>query len=144
MTESGRLRFDLYSWGALTVLLVGTGVYFALHLAWNLILVSFLLVCIGSISAVGGFYRTWRKSPFGSQTVDNDSVRNRKVRIVRFINWGVLMCAACLITTGFAPNKVVFVPCVFMVLFVPMVLVPIRNKRQREQPDPGIRKESDV
>jgi hypothetical protein len=35
MTESNRLRFDLYSWGTLTVLLVGTGVYFSLHLAWN-------------------------------------------------------------------------------------------------------------
>jgi hypothetical protein len=46
MTESSRLRFDLYSWGTLTVLLVGTGVYFAFHLAWNLILLGFLLVCI--------------------------------------------------------------------------------------------------
>jgi hypothetical protein len=62
MTESGRLRFDLYSWGALTVLLVGTGAYFAFHLAWNLILLSFLLVSIGAVSAVAGFYRTWRKS----------------------------------------------------------------------------------
>jgi len=62
MTESSRLRFDLYSWGTLTVLLVGTGVYFAFHLAWNLILLSFLLVCIGAISAVAGFCRTWRKS----------------------------------------------------------------------------------
>ena len=61
MTESSRLRFDLYSWGALTVLLVGTGVYFACHLAWNLILESFLLVCIGAFSAVAGFYRTWRE-----------------------------------------------------------------------------------
>ena len=43
-----------------SVLLVGTGVYFAFHLAWNLILLSFLLVCIGAISAVAGFYRTWR------------------------------------------------------------------------------------
>jgi hypothetical protein len=58
-----RRRLDLYFRGALMVLLVGTGVYFAFHLAWNLILVSFLLVCFGSISAVAGFYRTWRKSP---------------------------------------------------------------------------------
>jgi len=62
MTVSSRLRFDLYSWGTLTVLLVGTGVYFAFHLAWNLILPSFLLVCIGTVSAVAGFYRTWRKA----------------------------------------------------------------------------------
>jgi hypothetical protein len=49
MTESRRLRFDLYSWGTLTVLLVGTGVYFAFHLAWNLILLSFLLVSAPSL-----------------------------------------------------------------------------------------------
>jgi hypothetical protein len=59
MTESNRLRFDLWSWA--TLLLVGTGVYFAFHLAWSLILLSFLLACIGAISAVAGFGRTWRK-----------------------------------------------------------------------------------
>jgi hypothetical protein len=75
MTESSRLRFNLCYWGTLTVLCFGTAAYFAFHLAWNLILVSFLLVCIGAISAVGGFYRTWRKSPFGSRPVDNDSVQ---------------------------------------------------------------------
>lgn len=62
MTETNRLRFDLYSWGALAALLVGTGVYFAFHLGWNMMLVSFLLVCFGTISAVAGFYRAWRKS----------------------------------------------------------------------------------
>jgi hypothetical protein len=61
--ENSRQRFDLYFRGALMVLLVGTEVYFAFHLAWNLILVSFLLVCFGSVSAVAEFYRTWRKSP---------------------------------------------------------------------------------
>jgi hypothetical protein len=34
---------------------LGTGVYFAFHLAWRLILVSFLLVCFGSVSAATGF-----------------------------------------------------------------------------------------
>jgi membrane protein implicated in regulation of membrane protease activity len=62
MQESSRLRFDLCYWGTLAVLSIGTGVYFAFHLAWNLILVSFLLVCIAAISAVAGFYRTWRNS----------------------------------------------------------------------------------
>jgi membrane protein implicated in regulation of membrane protease activity len=62
MQESSRLRFDLCYWGTLAVLSIGTGVYFVFHLAWNLILVSFLLVCIAAISAVAGFYRTWRNS----------------------------------------------------------------------------------
>jgi hypothetical protein len=63
MTESSRLRFALYFRGALMVLLVGSGVYFAFHLAWNMMLVSFLLLCFGTVSAVMGFYRAWRKSP---------------------------------------------------------------------------------
>ena len=55
MTESSRLRFDLYSWGTLTVVLGGTVAYFSFHLAWNLILLSFLLVYFGAISGVAGF-----------------------------------------------------------------------------------------
>jgi hypothetical protein len=63
MTDSTRLRFDLFSWGALMVLCFGTGVYLAFHLAWNLYLPSFLLVTVGTVSSVFGFYRTWRKLP---------------------------------------------------------------------------------
>jgi hypothetical protein len=144
MTESSRLRFDLYSWGTLTALLIGTEVYFAFHLAWNLMLVSFLLVYFGAISALAGFYRTWRKSAFGSPPVDNDSVQNSKVRIFRFIVWALLMCIAGSIAAHFAPDKVTFVPGLFLVLFVPIVLIPIRNKRQGERPDHGIGKESHV
>jgi hypothetical protein len=58
----GQPRFNLYYWGTLVVLCFGTGVYFAFHLAWNLTLISFLLVSIGTICAVAGLYRTWRKS----------------------------------------------------------------------------------
>jgi hypothetical protein len=144
MTESSRLRFDLFFWGSLTALLIGTEVYFALHLAWNLMLVSFLLVYFGAISALAGFYRTWRKSAFGSPPVDNDSVQNPKVRTFRFIIWALLMCVAGLITADFAPHKVVFVPGLFLVLFVPVVPIPIHHKRQGEHPDHKIRNESHV
>jgi hypothetical protein len=134
MTESNRLRFDLYFWGALTVVLVGTGVYFSFHLAWNLIVLSFLLVYFGAISAVAGFYRTWRKSRFGSRPLVNDSVQNPKVRVYRFIMWALLMCIAGLITAHFAPHKVVFVPGLFLVLFVPMVLIPTHNSGRENSP----------
>jgi hypothetical protein len=134
VTESSRLRFDLYSWGILTVLLIATGVYFAFNLAWNLTLVSFLLVGIGAFSAVAGFCRTWRKSPFGSSPVGNDSLPNPKVRIFRCIVWVLLMCIAGSITALFAPNKAIFVPSLFLVLFVPMVLLPIRNSGKRNSP----------
>ena len=144
MTESSRLRFDLYSWGALTVLLGGTGVYFSFHLAWNLILLSFLLVYFGAISGVAGFYRTWQKSRFGSRLLVNHSVQNTKVRIFRFIMWALLMCIAGLITAHFAPQSVVFVPGLFLVLFVPLVLIQIHNKRQGEQPEHAVRNKSDA
>jgi hypothetical protein len=49
------------------------------------------------------------------------------------------MCVAGGITANFEPRKVMFVPSLFMVLFVPMVL-----RRHGEQPDLGIRKEFDV
>jgi hypothetical protein len=132
MIESSRLRFDLYSWGALTALLIGTGVYFAFHLGWNLMLVSFLLAYFGAISALAGFYRTWRKSAFGSPPVDNDSAQNPRARIFRFIIWALLMCIAGSITAHFAPDKVTLVPALLLVLFVPMVLMPRHHKRQGE------------
>jgi hypothetical protein len=144
MTESSRLRFDLYSWGTLTVLLVGTGVYFSFHLAWNLILLSFLLVSFGAISGVAGFYRTWQRSRFGSRPLVNHSVQNPQVRIFRFVMWALLMCIAGLITAHFAPHSVVFVPGLFMVLFVPMVLIQIHNKRQGKQHEQAVRNKSDV
>jgi hypothetical protein len=54
MKENSR-RFDLYYWGTLMILCFGTGVYFAFHLGWNLILVGFLLDCICAFAAVAGF-----------------------------------------------------------------------------------------
>jgi hypothetical protein len=144
MTESSRLRFDLYSSGTLMVLLVGTGMYFAFHLAWNLILVSFLLVYFGAISAVAGFYRRWRKSPFGLRPLVYDSGQNPKVRIFRFIIWAFLMCLAGVIAAHFAPHKVVFIPGLFLLLIVPMVLIPIPDKWQGEQHEHAVGNDSDV
>jgi hypothetical protein len=54
------------------------------------------------------------------------------------------MCVAGGIIANFEPHKVVFVPCLFMVLFVPMVLIPVNRKRQEEQADHAFRNESDV
>jgi hypothetical protein len=125
--------------------MIGAGVYFAFHLAWNLTLVSFLLVYFGAIAALAGFYRTWRKSAFGSAPpVDNDSMQNAKVRIFRFIIWALLMCVACLIAADLKLHTVVFVPALFLVLFVPMVLIPTHRKRQGERPDHTIGNESHV
>ena len=71
-------------------------------------------------------------------------MQNPKVRILRFLIWALLMCIACLITADFEPHTVVFVPGLFLVLFAPMVLILIHNKRQGEQPDHAIRSESEV
>ena len=58
--------------------------------------------------------------------------------------WALLMCIAGLITAHFGPHSVVFIPGLFLVLSVPLVLIPINNKRQGEQPDHVIGNESDV
>jgi hypothetical protein len=70
-------------------------------------------------------------------------VQNPKVSIFRFFIWVISMCTAALIIADFELHKAVFVPCLSMALFVPMVLVPIHKKRQGERPD-AIRNESDV
>jgi len=57
-------------------------------------------------------------------------VQNPKVEIFRLLIWALLMCTVGLITAGFEPRKVVFVPAVFLVLFVPVVLIPAHHKRQ--------------
>jgi hypothetical protein len=50
------------------------------------------------------------------------------VRFLRFSVWTLLMLTACLITLDFAPHRVSIVPCLFLPLFVPMVLLPMRRK----------------
>lgn len=67
---------------------------------------------------------------------------NPKVRISRFVIWAISMCIATLIFADFEPHNAI--PCLFMALFVPIVLIPIHKKRQGEQPDHAIRNESDV
>jgi hypothetical protein len=50
-------------------------------------------------------------------------------RFVRFAVWMLLMLTACLITADFAPHRTALVPCLFMALFVPMVLLPLKSKK---------------
>lgn len=50
------------------------------------------------------------------------------VRFLRFAVLGVLMLAAFLITLEIAPKRVVLVPCIFLALFVPIVLLPMRKR----------------
>jgi hypothetical protein len=62
VTDSSRRRFDHYFWGTLMLLLVGTGIFFAAHLAWDMMLVSFLLVCFGAVCAVAWFAELGERS----------------------------------------------------------------------------------
>jgi hypothetical protein len=79
-----------------------------------------------------------------SRPLEIDSMQNPKVMIFRLLIWALLMCLASLITADFEPHKVVFIRGLFLVLFVPMVLIPIHHKQQGEQADRAIGKESDV
>lgn len=69
---------------------------------------------------------------------------NPKVKIFRFCIWVLLMCVAGSITGLLAPHKFLFVPPLFLVLFVPMVLIPTHHKRQGKELDRAVRNESDV
>ena len=64
-------------------------------------------------------------------------MQSPKVRILRLLLWAMPMCMAGLITAGFEPQNVVFVPCVFLALFVPMVLLALRHTPQMEKPNPS-------
>ena len=57
------------------------------------------------------------------------SATHSMARFVRFAVWVLLMLTACLVTEAFAPHRRVLVPCLFMALFVPMVLLPIHSKK---------------
>jgi hypothetical protein len=61
------------------------------------------------------------------------ALTSTEVRVVRFCLWTLLMLAACQITAHFAPRRVRFVPCVFLPLMIPMVLMPLR-KTPKQQP----------
>lgn len=71
-------------------------------------------------------------------------MENHEVRIFRFCIWVFLMCVVGSITGLVAPHKFLFVPAVFMLLFVPMVLMPVHRRRRGEQPSDVVRKESNA
>jgi hypothetical protein len=58
----GETRFELYFFSVLLVLCIGTGIYFAFYLSWNKAALPIALLCVATISAVGGTFRAWRKS----------------------------------------------------------------------------------
>ena len=50
-----------------------------------------------------------------------------KVRALRFAVWALAMLSACLIALIVAPQRTLFVPCLFLPLMVPMVLMPFKR-----------------
>jgi hypothetical protein len=53
-----------------------------------------------------------------------------RIRLLRFIAWALAMVATSLVMNNFAPQRVIFVPCFFMVMMVPAVLLPLESKRK--------------
>jgi hypothetical protein len=51
------------------------------------------------------------------------------MRLFRFIVWAILMLIVCQIAVRLAPHQVVRAPILFMVLFVPLVLLPMRKRQ---------------
>jgi sugar phosphate permease len=51
-----------------------------------------------------------------------------KLRLLRFCIWAVLMTVTASIVGWYYPRKAFYVPCIFMALIAPMVLLPMKNK----------------
>jgi len=50
-------------------------------------------------------------------------------RFIRFAIWAILMFTAFLVTEAYKPQKAIVVSSLFMAFFVPMVLLPLRTKK---------------
>ncbi len=61
--------------------------------------------------------------------------RFQKLRLLRFAIWAVLMAVTASIVGWYYPRKALYVPCIFIALMVPMVLVPMKNKQKAEDTD---------
>jgi hypothetical protein len=53
----------------------------------------------------------------------------RETRFLRFAVWALLTFSAFLIIEIVAPHRAIFVPCLFVPLMVPMVLMPFRKSQ---------------
>lgn len=51
-----------------------------------------------------------------------------KLRLLRLLIWTILMCVAATVVGWYHPRQAFFVPCIFLVVMVPMVLLPMKNK----------------
>jgi hypothetical protein len=52
-----------------------------------------------------------------------------RIRLIRFIAWALAMFGASLLMNIYAPQRMVFVPCFFMAIMMPAVLLPLKPKR---------------
>jgi hypothetical protein len=52
-----------------------------------------------------------------------------RIRFIRFIAWALAMFGASLLMNIYSPRHMVFVPCFFMAMMVPAVLLPLRPRR---------------
>ena len=69
-------------------------------------------------------HRPWTRKEMITQSASHSSTR-----FICFAAWALLMLTAFLITEAFKPQKAIVVPSVFLVFFVPMVLLPLRTKK---------------
>jgi len=62
-------------------------------------------------------------------SVRNPMQEDTRVRFLRFAVWALSMLSALLFTLVVAPQRTVFVPCLFLPLMVPMVLMPFKKNK---------------
>lgn len=61
-------------------------------------------------------------------TLFDDDPKTRKERIIRFFIWMSLMFISVELVSRHHPKNTALVPCLFMMLIWPMILMPLRRK----------------
>jgi hypothetical protein len=62
------------------------------------------------------------------QATSKQQARFLRTRFLRFALWATAMCVTCIIVGMHAPHRVALVPCVFLAIMVPAVLLPLKPK----------------
>jgi hypothetical protein len=62
-----------------------------------------------------------------------DQKKITRWRIIRLILWALAMCVSGLIVANYSPRRAMFVPCFFLIIMVPAVLLPLDKTADTKQ-----------
>jgi hypothetical protein len=66
------------------------------------------------------------------QTKSAQQARFLRTRFLRFAIWALAMFITCIIVGIYAPHRIVLVPCIFLAIMVPAVLIPMQPRGDKQ------------